>query len=120
MLIHDEKFKKSILTALADDDMIKILNHAKDNLTSVTEIMEKFDIAHTTAYRKIKWMIENQLLVVEKIKITDDGKKSSLFKSVLSLIKVNYENNVVTVEATRNVNPMKSTAERFFSLGEQQ
>ena len=120
MLIHDEKFKKSILIALADDDMIKILNHAKDNLTSVTEIMEKFSVAHSTAYRKIKWMIENQLLVVEKIKITDDGKKSSLFKSMLSSIKVNYENNVVTIEATRNVNPMKSTAERFFSLGDRQ
>ena len=65
-------------------------------------------------------MIENQLLVVERIQITDDGKKSSLFKSMLSSIKVNYENNIVTVEATRNVNPMKSTAERFFSLGDQQ
>jgi predicted transcriptional regulator len=119
MLIHDEKFKKSILTALADDDMIKILNHAKDNLTSVTEIMEKFKIPHSTAYRKIKWMIENQLLVVEKIKITDDGKKSSLFKSMLRSIKISYENNMVTVESTRNINPMKSTAERFFSTGEE-
>ena len=120
MLIHDEKFKKSILIALADDDMIKILNHAKDNLTSVTEIMEKFGVAHSTAYRKIKWLIENQLLVVEKIKITEDGKKSSLFKSMLSSIKVNYENNSISVEATRNVNPMKSTAARFFSLGDTQ
>ena len=41
MLIHDENFKKSILAALADDDMIKILNYAKDNLTSVAEIIEK-------------------------------------------------------------------------------
>lgn len=118
MQINDENFKKSILSALADDDMIKILNYSKDNLTSVSDIIEKFDIAHTTAYRKIKWMIENQLLVVERIKITDDGKKSSLFKSLLSSIKVNYENDAVTVEATRNINPMKSTAQRFFSIGD--
>ena len=63
-------------------------------------------------------MVENDLLVVEQIKLTDDGKKSSLFRSTFSSVKVNYENGEVHVEMIKNANKMKPIAERFFSLGE--
>ena len=40
---------------------------------------------HTTAYRKIKWLVDEKLLVVDKVLINDEGKKYSLFHSVLDL-----------------------------------
>ena len=118
MLIENSKFKQSILIALADEDMVKILNSAQTQAMSVNDIIREHNIAHTTAYRKIKWMVENDLLVVEQIKLTDDGKKLSLFRSTISSAKVNYENGEVHVEMIKNVNKMKPIAERFFSLGE--
>lgn len=116
MLIQDSKFKRSVLTALADEDMVKILNSTQKEIKSVNDIIREHNIAHTTAYRKIKWMVENDLLVVEKIKLTGDGKKSSLFRCSFSSAKINYENGEVNVEMVKNANKMKQTAERFFSL----
>ena len=116
MLVQNSKFKGSVLTALADEDMVKILNSTQKQIKSVNDIIREHNIAHTTAYRKIKWMVENDLLVVEQIKLTEDGKKSSLFRCAFSSAKVNYENGQVSIEMVKNANKMKQTAERFFSL----
>ena len=71
---------------------------------------------HTTAYRKIKWLVEQDLLVVDRICITDEGKKYSLFLSVFRSIVVKYENIKIIVEADRNIDPVDRLPERFCSL----
>ena len=118
MIIKSEKLKKAILTALADKEMLDILNASMDNLTTGTEIIKKYDIPHSTAYRKIKWMLENELLVVVKMNFTDDGKKYSLFKSTIRSVNVKYQKNQVTVESNKNVDPIENATENFFSLGD--
>jgi len=79
--------------------MLNILNSAQTRLVSGRDIMREFDMSHSTAYRKIKWMLEKELLVVEKMHFTEDGKKFSLFKSTVSSVNVKYEKNSVSVEA---------------------
>lgn len=116
MFIQNAKLKRSVLTALADDDMVNILNSTQDELKSVIDIIQEYNIAHTTAYRKIKWMVENDLLIVEKIKLTDDGKKASMFKSTIRAVKINYENRQVNIKTLRNSNKITATAKEFFSL----
>jgi DNA-binding transcriptional ArsR family regulator len=116
MQIKNENLKKAILTALADKEMLQILNSAKEKLVSGNEIIKKFDIPHSTAYRKIKWMLENELLEVEKMDFTEDGKKFSLFRSTISSASVKYEGEEVTVEAERSVNVVENTTKRFFSM----
>jgi len=91
MIIKSEKLKKAILTALADKEMLDILNESMDNLVSGTDIVKKFDIPHSTAYRKIKWMIDNELLIVIKMEFTDEGKKYSLFRSTIRSVNVSYD-----------------------------
>lgn len=118
-VISNEKLKQAILVALADKDMLNILNLAQQKLTSVSDVRQKYDISHTTAYRKINWMLENNLLVVKKMEFTDDGKKFSLFTSVISSIIIKYEQNAVTVEATKNVDVLQNITQKFFSLDEQ-
>ncbi len=63
-----------------------------------------------------KWLLTEELLVVDKIIITSDGKKFSLYRSVLSSINVRYVNNEIMVEAKQNFNPKIKMMERFFSL----
>jgi hypothetical protein len=54
-------------------------------------------------------------LIVDKIEITETGKKSSLFRSILRSFVVKYEHNNVVIEAEQNDTLSKIT-ENFFIL----
>jgi predicted transcriptional regulator len=116
VIVMRDRFKHAILTALADSEMVKILGCATFRAISVNEIIRDTGIPHSTAYRKIRWMLEEGLLFTEKINLTDDGKKFSLFRSRLKSIVTEYELGKVTVQVEYNINIVEKTAERFFSL----
>jgi hypothetical protein len=80
--------------------------------------MHETNVSHTTAYRKMRWLVEEKLLIVDKIEITEDGKKSSLFRTVLKSFNVKYEYNNVVIEAEQNVDPLRKITEKFLSLYE--
>jgi len=116
MQLEGQKIKKAILTALADPEMVSIINSTMDQSKSVYDIIMETKMLHTTAYRKIKWLVEQDLLVVDRICITDEGKKYSLFHSVFRSIVVKYENIKIIIEAEQNIDPVNKLTERFFSL----
>jgi predicted transcriptional regulator len=114
--IERDRFRQVILVALADREMARILDCAMLHPKSVNEVIRETSIPHSTAYRKIKWMLDEGLLVTEKIDITPDGKKFSLFKSTLRSIDIKYEYGKMNVQVEYNVNALEKTAERLFSL----
>ena len=114
--INNEKFKQSILIALADKEMVNITNSTIIQSKSINDIIKETGIPHTTAYRKTRWMLENGLLIVEKIALGKDGKKFSLLKSVFKTINARYEYDKVTVEVEQNVDTLQKVAQRIFSL----
>ena len=114
--LEAQKTKEAILTALADPEMISIINSTMYQSKSVYDIIMETKMPHTTAYRKIKWLVEQDLLVIDRICISDEGKKYSLFHSVFRSIVVKYENIKIIVEAERNIDPVDRLTERFFSL----
>ncbi len=116
MIINDDNFKGSILSALADKEMVKILDATMYRPKSINDVIRESGIPHTTAYRKIKWMLQEGLLIVEKIQISEDGKKFSLVRSVLRSLNIKYQHNNMIVEAEKNIDALAKTAERFFSL----
>ena len=69
-----------------------------------------------TAYRKIRWLVKEKLLIVDKIEITENGKKSSLFRTILKSFKVKYERNNVVIEAEQNFDTLRKITENFFTL----
>ena len=79
-------------------------------------ILENSDISHTSAYRKIKWLLDEGLLIVDKIVITPAGKKFCVYHSTLKAISVRYEDNNIIVEAEQNFDVAKKRIENFFSL----
>ena len=117
IIVMRDRFKHAILTALADSEMVKILESATFRPTSVNEVIRDTGISHSTTYRKIKWMLEEGLLFAEKINITDDGKKFSLFRSTLRSIVTKYDQGKMSVQVEYNINVVERTAERLFSLG---
>jgi DNA-binding IclR family transcriptional regulator len=116
MIIQSQRAKKAILDALADEEMTKILDSVMYHSKSIAEITRENDIAHTTCYRKTNWLINEGLVRVDKIVITPEGKKFSLYYSVFKSINVKYESNNVIVEADENFDIVKKTMARFYSL----
>lgn len=116
MLIKNERLKRAILGALADTELQKILDASMYQSKSVNDIILETNVSHTTAYRKIKWLVEEKLLIVDKIEITEDGKKSSLFRTILKSFNVSYDYNNVVIEAEQNFDTLRKITEKFFSL----
>ena len=105
-----------VLTALADNEMMKILDSAMNQSKSVNEILKETNISHTTGFRKIKWLLNEGLIMLDKIIITPDGKKFRLYHSTLKSINVKYEDTNVVVEAEPNFAIAKKSIMKFFSL----
>ena len=117
-MILDNQKKKAILTALADPEAVSIINSTMNQSKSVSDIIRETNVPHTTAYRKIKWLVDEKLLVIDKVLINDEGKKYSLFHSIFRSIIVKYENNKILIDAEQNIEPLNRLTERFFSLGQ--
>ena len=117
-MILDSQKKEAILTALADPEAVSIINSTMNHSKSVSDIIRETNMPHTTAYRKIKWLVDEKLLVVDKVLINDEGKKYSLFHSIFRSIIVKYENNKIIIDAQQNIEPLNRLTERFFSLGQ--
>ena len=116
MIVQSQSAKKAILAALADEEMTKILDSAMYNSKSIVDITRENNIPHTTCYRKTKWLLNAGLLIVDKIVITPEGKKFSLYHSVLKSISVKYESSNVIIEAEQNFDIVKRTMSRFYTL----
>jgi predicted transcriptional regulator len=116
MIINSQKLKQAILSALADEEMVKILDCSMYKAVPVNNIIKECSIPHTTAYRKINWLLDKGLLLIDKIEITSDGKKYSLVRSVLKSLLVKYEYNTLVVEAEYNLDAAEKLTERFLSL----
>ena len=116
MIVKSQRAKRSILAALADEEIMKILDSIMYQSKSIGDIIVETSIAYTTCYRKVKWLLNEGLVVIDKIVITKEGKKFSLFHSVLKSINVKYEGNNVVIEAEENFDIVKRIVERFYSL----
>ena len=103
-------FYNAILHSLADEQIMSIINCTRDTAKSMNDIINETQNSRTTVHRKINSMIKNGLLVVEKFMIASDGKKSKLFRSKLSGIKIKYEDNnmFVIIEENPKVTPIAS------------
>jgi len=118
MIVKGERLKRAILAALADPELKMILDSAMRQSKSVNQIMRESNLSQSTAYRKIRWLVEERLLIVDKIEITEDGKKSSLFRTILKSFNVKYEHNNVVIEAEQNFDTLKKITENFFTLSD--
>ena len=116
-IVGHARFRQALLSALADGEMMKILEFATANCISINEIIRQTAIPHSSAYRKIKWMTEEGLLFTERMDLTPDGKKYSLVRSTIKSIGVTYDQGNVVVSVEYNINVLQKTAERLFSLG---
>jgi predicted transcriptional regulator len=108
--------RQSVLAALADQEIVKILDCAMVREKSVNEVIRECDIPHTTAYRKIKWLLDKGLLLSIRNEVTEDGKKFTLFRSLFKSLRINYEYGNIVVFADYNIDPVEKVTEGLLWL----
>lgn len=116
MIISSKQLTSAILAALADAEMILILNLCMYNPKSVNEIIVECRIPHTTAYRKVKWLVDENLMFVERIIIKPEGKKYSMFLSVYKSFNIKYDHKEILIDAELIIDRKEKIAKHFYSV----
>ena len=103
MIITDEKQKKIIVDALLDEYSRKILDSTIDESKSITDIIREQDIPMTSTYRRVKSLMDNKLVKVERSMVTDDGKRYFLYLSNIKDASIRFNKGELLVEITPNI-----------------
>ena len=103
MIITDEKQKKIIVDALLDEYSRKILDSTIDESKSITDIMREQDIPMTSTYRRVKLLMDNKLVKVERSMVTHDGKRYFLYLSNIKDASILFNKGELIVEITPNI-----------------
>ncbi len=118
MQVVENERKKAILRALLDDQSRLILTSTMLVPKSVVDITREQQIPVTSAYRKVKELKEFGLLRVERIVLTDDGKKYELVRSTIRAANVQFDKGILDVDVTTSVEADEKMVKRFFTLRE--
>ena len=92
----------SLLEAFADEPSRTILNSTIPKSKSIEEVAQENNIPVSTAYRRVHHLVDKGLLVVERIMITDGGKRYSLFRSTLQGAKIEVQQSGIQVTCAPN------------------
>jgi DNA-binding Lrp family transcriptional regulator len=87
---------------MGDEYSRKIILSVIPAAKSVEDMSRENDIPLSTCYRRVHELLESQILVVEKIIVTPDGKKYELLRSAYRAVTVTFDTGVMRVEATVN------------------
>lgn len=102
MQITDPTRIQALVQSIADDYSRKIILSAIPGPKSVEDMSRENDIPLSTCYRRVHELLAEQLLVVEKIIVTNEGKKYELLRSAYRAVTVSFENGVMKVDAVIN------------------
>ncbi|HEV2138876.1 MAG TPA: hypothetical protein VGR53_08535 [Nitrososphaerales archaeon] len=92
----------ALVQSIADDYSRKIVLSSIHAPKSVEDMSRENDIPLSTCYRRVHELLADQLLVVEKIIVTNEGKKYELFRSAYRAVTISFENGVMKVDAVIN------------------
>jgi predicted transcriptional regulator len=110
--VTDPVMAGAILEAMSNEVSRKILTSTIQKGKPVEEISAESNIPPSTTYRRVQELTDLGLMVVERIVISDAGKRYSIFRSAFSGVLAMLESGQLHVEVTLN----EDVAERFFSL----
>jgi len=92
----------AILKAISDEPSILIMRSAVSKGKSVEEICAETGVPLSTAYRKIGEMTASGLIFVERVKLTEVGKKHLVYRTAYSKVAIQCDQSNFVVESTPN------------------
>jgi DNA-binding Lrp family transcriptional regulator len=116
--IADPARVQALVEGLADAYSRNILLAAIPQAKSVEDLSKENGIPLSTAYRRVHELLRAQLLVVERMVVTPEGKKYELLRSAYREIRVNFAGGQLKVEATINEDVAEKLRRLWFSMRE--
>ena len=110
--VKDPTMARAILQAMSDDVSRRILSSTIAAAKPVEEISAESNIPPSTTYRRVQELSELGLMVVEKIVISESGKRYSMFRSAFRGVLAELDDGQLHVEVTLN----EDVADRFYRL----
>jgi len=92
----------AFLKAISDVPCNVIMRSAISKGKSVEEICSETGVPTSTAYRKIRELTESGLIFIERIIVTDEGKKRIVYRAAYSRVAVQCDSGNFVVESTPN------------------
>ena len=102
MEISEPSRIQALVQGLADEYSRKILLSAIPKAKSVEDMSRENDIPLSTCYRRVHELLDSQILVVERIIVTPEGKKYELLRSAYRAVNVTFDGGVMKVDALIN------------------
>ena len=93
---------QALVQGLADEYSRKIILSTIPRSKSVEDISKENDIPLSTCYRRVHELLDAQILLVEKIIVTPEGKKYELLRSAYRAMDVSFDGGVMKVDAVIN------------------
>lgn len=102
MEITDPARVHALVQGLADEYSRKIILSGIPKSKSVEDLSRENDIPLSTCYRRVHELLAAQILVVERIIVTPEGKKYELLRSAYRAVSVSFDGGVMKVNVTIN------------------
>jgi hypothetical protein len=93
---------QALVQGLADDYSRKIILSAIPAAKSVEDMSRENDIPLSTCYRRVHELLGSQILIVERIIVTNEGKKYELLRSAYRSVTVSFDGGQMRVDAVIN------------------
>jgi predicted transcriptional regulator len=110
--VTDPRIAGAIINALSDETSRRILASTTSKGKPVEEISSDGNIPMSTAYRRVRELTETGLMVVERITISETGRRYMIYRSAFRAVKVELLSGELQVQVILN----EDVADRFFRM----
>jgi len=112
VIVLNAAMTRAVMTALSDEFSRRMISSTVDRGKTVQEISLEQAVPRSTCYRRAADLANNGLLVVERIMVTDDGKRYAVYRSSFRSVQMASELGVISATAMLNVD----VADKFHRL----
>ncbi len=92
----------ALLEALADRHSRKIIGSAVAWGMTINEICSEQQIPPSSCYKRVKRLVDQGLMTVERLVVTSGGKKYTVYRSTFSYFRVNMEAGAISARVVFN------------------
>lgn len=110
--VTDPRMAGAILEAMSDEISRRILNSVTAQGKAVEEISADGEIPSSTAYRRVHELAQTGLLLVERIIISESGKRYMIYRSAFRGVRIEFVSGELQVRVILN----EDVADRFFRM----
>jgi transposase-like protein len=91
-----------VAEAMSDEFSMTILSSSVSQGKTVVEICNEEGIPQSTCYKRVRHLVDEGAMVVERIVVASTGRKYSVYRSAFSRLEVRLENGVISAKGTLN------------------